>query len=68
MMEYQEPAIALTMPQKLALAHKVMDDMVRDALRYRWLRDEANSEDWERATHATPGDTDAEVDAMMVCR
>lgn len=56
----------LPMPDRLALANKVMNDMVRDSLRFRWLRDEATAEQWGRAGHAL--DSGTEVDAMMVCR
>jgi len=54
--------------EKTKLANNVMDEIVRDALRYRFLRDEATGPQWERASHATPGGTDAEIDAMMVCK
>lgn len=63
-----EAAALPPLPERLELANKVMNDMVRDALRYRFLRDEATGPQWERASHTTSADTDAEVDAMMVCR
>lgn len=58
----------LSLAEKTKLAHEIMEEMVRDALRYRFLRDEATCTQWERASHATPGGTDAEIDAMMVCK
>ena len=67
MSETTEPR-PLPYAEAVALANQVMDDMVRDALRYRFLRDEANASQWERASHATPAGTNAEIDAMMVCR
>lgn len=62
----ETPAQPLPMPERLALANKVMDDTVRNSLRFRWLQEEATAEQWERASHAL--DAGAEVDAMMVCR
>jgi hypothetical protein len=64
----ESSVMPLPMPERLTLAQKVMEDMVRDALRYRWLRDEAKTDQWERAGHSMASETDAVIDAMMVCR
>jgi len=57
--------------EQLKHANKARMDLARrltdaeaNAARYLWLRDYASSAQWERASHATPGTTDAIVDAM----
>ena len=41
------------------------DQMRKDAERYRWLRDKADSANWESIGNLSPEDGEAEIDAAM---